>query len=266
MDGERGGRYLLAMSDRDHGHIKVHRRLLDWEWFGDSNTVHVLLYLLLKANWQSKRWMGHEIAPGSLVTSRESIAEACGLSAKQARLALERLNRADVIVTTRAGQGQLVTLRNWAEYQLKAGEEGRPRADSRAVEGPTEGRPRATTKERKKGRREEDSPNGESDIAGSPKKSIEDRKAEFQARCAAMVAENPDRLAKTERKGFFDYWTEPGKDGKRMRFEAEKFFDLGRRMDTWMRNANNRTAAKPGGPVPAVRADLQLTLNDESSD
>jgi len=156
------------MSERDHGHIKVHRRLLDWEWFGDSNTVHVLLYLLLKANWQSKRWMGHEIAPGSLVTSRETIAEACGLSAKQARLALERLNRADVITTSRAGQGQLVTLRNWAEYQLSATEEGRPRADRRAGAGPSEGRPRAATKEGKKGRREEgNNPEGLSASADS---------------------------------------------------------------------------------------------------
>jgi len=155
------------MSERDHGHIKVHRRLLDWEWFGDSNTVHVLLYLLLKANWQSKRWMGHEIAPGSLVTSRETIAEACGLSAKQARLALERLNRADVIATSRAGQGQLVTLRNWAEYQLGPTEEGRPRAGRRAVAGPTEGRPRAATKEGKKGRREEGKNNPEGLSAGA---------------------------------------------------------------------------------------------------
>lgn len=154
------------MAEQDVGHIRVHRRLLQWEWFQDSNTVHVLLYLLLRANWQPKRWKGHEIAPGQLVTSRESIAETCGLSAKQVRLALEKLNRADVITTTRAGQGQLITLRNWADYQVLQSDEGRPRAGRRADRGPIEGRPRATTKEgeeSEEGKKGRSTPNGVAD-------------------------------------------------------------------------------------------------------
>jgi hypothetical protein len=36
---------------------------------------------------------------------------------------------------------------------------------------------------------------------------------------------------------FFDYWTEPDKKGK-MRYEAEKYFDISRRLATWKRNQN----------------------------
>ena len=36
---------------------------------------------------------------------------------------------------------------------------------------------------------------------------------------------------------FFNYWAEPSKSGK-MRFEAEKFFDVQRRINTWMQRAN----------------------------
>ena len=36
---------------------------------------------------------------------------------------------------------------------------------------------------------------------------------------------------------FIDYWTEPSKSGK-LRFEAQKFFDIKRRVNTWLQNKN----------------------------
>ena len=36
---------------------------------------------------------------------------------------------------------------------------------------------------------------------------------------------------------FIDYWTEPSKSGK-LRYEAEKFFDIKRRVNTWLQNKN----------------------------
>ena len=36
---------------------------------------------------------------------------------------------------------------------------------------------------------------------------------------------------------FIDYWTEPSKSGK-LRYEAQKFFDIKRRINTWMQNKN----------------------------
>jgi hypothetical protein len=35
---------------------------------------------------------------------------------------------------------------------------------------------------------------------------------------------------------FFDYWTEHNANGKKMRFEMEKIFDVKRRLVTWNRN------------------------------
>ena len=133
----------------NEGYVRLHRRLLEWEWFGDSTTVHVLMFILLRVNWQRKVWQGHTIEPGQMITSRASIAEACGLSEKQVRLALDKLNRAGVITTDRAGLGQRVTLQNWAEYQSEPVEKGRKRAALRAEEGPIEGRSRAVTEEGK---------------------------------------------------------------------------------------------------------------------
>lgn len=71
-----------------------------------------------------------------------------------------------------------------------------------------------------------------------PKTPLHERQERFLAMCAEVVKDNPTRLCRTERKPFLDYWTETDRRG-RMRWEAEKFFDVGRRMDTWMRTAIN---------------------------
>ena len=65
------------------GWIKVHRKLLEWEWFGDSNVVHIFLYLLLTANQDDKRWLGIEISRGQLITSINTIAKVTNLSLQQ---------------------------------------------------------------------------------------------------------------------------------------------------------------------------------------
>jgi len=62
-------------------------------------------------------------------------------------------------------------------------------------------------------------------------------KDEFIAECKQVTEQNENRLPRQERKPFVDYWTESDGNGK-MRFQAERFFDAGRRMDTWNRRSN----------------------------
>jgi len=63
-----------------------------------------------------------------------------------------------------------------------------------------------------------------------------DPRDQFIAACKAVVDANPERLPESLRKEFFDYWTERDAKGK-MRFQAQDFFDHGRRMDTWRKRA-----------------------------
>ena len=52
-----------------------------------------------------------------------------------------------------------------------------------------------------------------------------------------LVYQYKDKLgANTE--DFIAYWTEASKSGK-MRYEMEKFFDINRRINTWIKNTNN---------------------------
>lgn len=65
------------------------------------------------------------------------------------------------------------------------------------------------------------------------KKNIYNHKEAFVNR----VDEFKDKLG-NQYQSFIDYWTEANDKGK-MRFQDQKFFDMGRRIGTWTKNAKN---------------------------
>lgn len=44
---------------------------------------------------------------------------------------------------------------------------------------------------------------------------------------------------------FFNYWSEPTQDNKKMRFELEKTFEISRRLTTWKKNESNFKKPEP---------------------
>ena len=64
---------------------------------------------------------------------------------------------------------------------------------------------------------------------------IEIRKKYFYRKCAVFV----EKYGKEMIREFYDYWTEPNKSGKKLRFEDQKFFDLNRRLATWSNKSFN---------------------------
>lgn len=99
------------------GWIKIHRRLLDWEWYSDTNMVRLFLHLLLKANSSDRRWQGREVPKGSLVTSRATLEAETGLSQKTIRTCLARLIATGEIEVEAANRFSLVTICNFDNYQ-----------------------------------------------------------------------------------------------------------------------------------------------------
>ena len=63
-------------------------------------------------------------------------------------------------------------------------------------------------------------------------KTLNDRKIEFGILVKNYVGTYNDDMCKR----FFNYWTESNVNGKKMRFEMEKVFDLKRRLATWAKN------------------------------
>jgi hypothetical protein len=122
------------------GWIKLHRSLKDWEWYDDHNATRLLIHLLLTVNYEPKKWKGILVASGTRITSFGKLAEETGLSIKQIRVAMSKLEKCGEVARKKAHEGQAVTLVKWDILQSD-----KPK---RAGKGHAEGTPRATTKER----------------------------------------------------------------------------------------------------------------------
>ena len=85
------------------------------------------------------------------------------------------------------------------------------------------------------------------DIDGEPQPKSKTFKqwnaAEFEIAVSGLAR---DRLSDSEKQAFIDYWTEPSASGK-MRFQSEKFFDIGRRIGTWNKNNFGSKPTNSGG-------------------
>ena len=97
--------------------IKLHRKLLDWEWFDDKNVFRLFTYLLLTANHSDNKYRGYCIPAGSTVTGLNSLAEKIGLSNQQTRTALDKLKSTNEITIKTNHHFSIISITNWNEYQ-----------------------------------------------------------------------------------------------------------------------------------------------------
>ena len=100
------------------GHIKIDRRILEWEWYSDINTCRLFIHLLLKANWKDGRFQGTEVPRGSLVTSYNSLAKQTGLSVQNVRTAIKHLILTGEITSKQQAKFTVITVKNYDKYQL----------------------------------------------------------------------------------------------------------------------------------------------------
>lgn len=136
------------------GWIKIHRKLLEWEWYDDNNVVRVFLHLLLTANFETKRWRGIVIERGQIVTNINELANDTNLTPKQTRTALEKLKSTNEIDTKGANKYTLITICKYETYQGCENAEGQTKGEQRANKWQTDGNQRATTKEYKEYKKE----------------------------------------------------------------------------------------------------------------
>ena len=145
-----------------NGFIKIHRSLLEWEWWDDKNTFRLFMTILLLANWKDKRWHGKVIPRGSFWTSLESLSKKSGLTLKQTRTSLNKLIATGEVASKGANDGRLITVVKYDFYQSDDGKRASEWANEWADEGQTKGKQVATTEEYirrdKKGKKEEYAP------------------------------------------------------------------------------------------------------------
>ena len=107
----------------DDGFIKIHRRMLKWEWYKDTNTKVLFLHCLLKANWKDGRFQGIEVPRGSFVTSLSTLSEE--LSSKEqtftvqnVRTSLKHLTLTGELTSKSYSKYRIITVNKYNEYQV----------------------------------------------------------------------------------------------------------------------------------------------------
>ena len=104
------------------GWIKVHRQILEWEWYSDNNCFRLFIHLLLKANHKERRFKGIELEIGSIVTSRDLLSKETGLTGQQIRTALNKLISTNEITSVSSSQGTIIQVVNYEKYQVSTNE------------------------------------------------------------------------------------------------------------------------------------------------
>lgn len=104
------------------GWIKLHRQILEWEWYSDNNCFRLFTHLVLKANYKQKRFKGIELKKGSIVTSRDILARETGLSSQQIRTALNKLISTNEVTSVTSSQGTIIQIVNYEKYQVETNE------------------------------------------------------------------------------------------------------------------------------------------------
>lgn len=101
------------------GWVKVARKLLDWRWYKDANTMRVFLHLLLSANVEDHDFQHVTIHRGQVATSYESLANALGLSIQNVRTAIAHLKSTGELTSKAYSKFQVLTIVSWYLYQCE---------------------------------------------------------------------------------------------------------------------------------------------------
>lgn len=99
------------------GHIKIDRKILNWEWYSDYKMVHLFLHLLIKANWVDGMWRGQIIKRGQYMTSIAKLSGNTGLSVSQVRTCLSKLQSTGEIANEMTNSNTLITICKYDIYQ-----------------------------------------------------------------------------------------------------------------------------------------------------
>lgn len=99
------------------GHIKLDRRILDWEWYDDNVIFKVFLHILLTANYKDSKWQGIDIKRGQLIISINNLSVKTGVSKQQARRAISSLQKTGEITFKSTNKYSTITICKYDTYQ-----------------------------------------------------------------------------------------------------------------------------------------------------
>lgn len=222
------------------GWIKIHRKILDWEWYDNLNTRVLFMHLLLTVNFEHGSWQGHDIWRGQRITSIRKLAKECGLSIKSIRVALEHLKTTQEVAHEGHGAFSLFTVLKYDDYQDRGTINGQVGAKS--------GQSKGNNIRIKRIKEEEEIKKEEfGDKSPTPSQKMIDfvTSVTYKDKLYYELLDDleekwkvPSENLSAELDKFVSYWTELNGSGKKQRWEMQKVFEVQRRLSTWFQNAN----------------------------
>ena len=106
----------------NQGWIKIHRKLLEWEWYGEPNTFRLFIHLLLKANHKVNSHKGIKVEKGEIMTGLNLLEQQTGLSIQKIRTALKHLKSTNEITIKTSNQGTIIQIVKYKDYQIVTSE------------------------------------------------------------------------------------------------------------------------------------------------
>lgn len=235
----------------NQGWIKLFRKFLEWEWYDDKNAKALFIHLLLKCNYEEKKWHGQTVLPGQIVIGVGSFGEEIGLTYQQTRTSLEKLESTGEITSKTTNRYTLITLCHWEDYQggnerLNEQITNKQRTDNEQI---------TTTKEYKNIKKERS-------IEDTPRTkmqkfllSVEEKNDDFLKLIEILIGKGMNKdFATSEIAKFARYWAERTKNGQKQRWETQKTFEVNRRLATWFENASK------WGKTEKKQADLSSVM------
>lgn len=104
------------------GWIKIHRQILEWEWYDDINTYRLFLHLLIKANHKERNYKGKIVSVGETLTGLDKLSNETNLSVQQIRTSLNKLKSTNEITINSTSQGTVIKIVNYEKYQVATNE------------------------------------------------------------------------------------------------------------------------------------------------
>jgi hypothetical protein len=231
------------------GWAKIHRKIVQWEWYKDANTARLFLHLIFMCNHSEGRFMGQTIQPGERATSLSSLASELNIGVQSVRTSINKLKSTGEITVRKTNKFSIIQLNKWSDYQY-----GNTQPNNELT-GEQQGTNRGLTTNKNvrmrecKNERILSSDSGVEEEEMTPhqiaKQFFEDTEKQ-QAIKEWMVTKGfTEEQAKSEMNKFIEYWTEPTHNGKSVRWEKEKVFDLKRRFARWIQNIKSKNISKP---------------------
>lgn len=104
------------------GWIKLHRKFTKWEWYHESDMVHLFIHLLLSARFEPGEFHGIKLDRGQLITGRNQLSDELGIKPHRVRTILKRLKKTGVLTSKSTNKYTILTICKYEDYQVAENE------------------------------------------------------------------------------------------------------------------------------------------------